>query len=168
MNSLSAEKVATLPQRHVTAMLLDNDVSYRRLFSETMVEPGPCTNGRGLINLHIDLIMAASLSEGIELVGKCLPEVVLLDVHLNYSDPIQTIMKLQVVYDGPIVALTKQARPEQSAEYYKSGVHDVLDKSRMTPGILRSAVIHALMTKDSTLSKQKVLVKHLQENLFGV
>ena len=168
MNQLSANEVASLPQKYVTTMLLDDDASYRKFFSTTMIEPGPVTNGYGLVNLHISLIMAASLSEGIELVREQPPEMLLLDIHIDSLDPIRCLAELQVVYDGPIVALTDLMHPDRAARYYRSGVHDVLDKSRMTPGILRSAVIHALMSKDSSLSAQKVLAKHLHENLFGV
>jgi len=168
MNQLSAKEVASLPQKYVTTMLLDDDASYRRFFSTTMIEPGPCTNGHGLVNLHINLIMAASLSIGIELVREQPPEMVLLDIHIDFLDPIQSLAELQVVYDGPIVALTDSVDPDRTVRYHSAGVHDVLDKSRMTPGILRSAVIHALMSKDSTLSTQKVMAKQLHGNLFGV
>lgn len=94
-----------------------------------------------------DVIETASIKEALEQVARHLPDCVLLDFNLMDGDGLTLLRRLVATYGSHafgLVMLTASGDTGIAVEALKSGAHDYIEKSGLTPAALRRTVGNVL------------------------
>ncbi len=89
------------------------------------------------------------------------PDVIVLDYHLDSSDPkalngIQ-IMKMKEKFHAPVIFLTAQDRPEVAATMIKHGASDYIVKNQQSFGKLESSIRNLLQQGNAKPGKSAII-----------
>ena len=115
---------------------------------------------------------AHTLEEALQLIARCLPSVIILDLSLPDSQGIETIRSLYpVAGDAPILVLTGVADDETGAEAVKEGAQEYLVKGEVEPRGLLRAIRYAMERKRTeaqlraALHEKEVLLREVHHRV---
>src|SRR5437588_2385536 len=118
-------------------LVIDDDPLIRHLFRKTFGEP------------EVNLLLASSAAEGLELVSRHRPHVVILDINLPDFSGLEAYRRLrQLDARIPVIFITADNTTDTSIEAMKLGAHDYLlkplDVSRLRDLVARAFEISRL------------------------
>lgn len=117
----NAVKINVSEPDHFRLLIVDDDVSFIKLFKQLVALKSP---GR-----KIQVLTASSGEEALDLIGKTAPDVVISDVQMPGLDGIMLTGKLADRYPGlPVILLTAYGSIDKAVEAVKKGAYHFFQK----------------------------------------
>lgn len=136
---MEAKREGTIKNKAKKILIVDDEPSILEVYSTMLTQLG------------YKVFTAINGKKGLDMIGKILPDLVLLDVVMPVADGFDVLKEIKndpVLARIPVILLTNLANKEDKDEGYKLGASDYLMKVQYSPSRLAEKVKKFLVAKE--------------------
>jgi DNA-binding NarL/FixJ family response regulator len=155
----------------IPVVYMGSDHESHRKLAAWLDTPGICANGKGPVQVHVEWHSAFTIQHGISMTVAMEPQVLLLDPNTPPGTPHDNIIHILTEFpELPLVVVSSDV--DVQIEALREGATSVLNKQRISSGMVRSAICGAAMYERVGAAEARLqlpgLLNQLQESTLAL